>query len=599
VDLLSRGPDPDALRRVASSSRRVRFVSRWLAAASVEADEEGLARLRREFGPDAVRRVTRLRWTNAPAPSVPVEVAPKRTTASLPYGPSLTQLAQIQVDQLHARGLSGRGIRILVLDTGFWTDHAAFAQLAVADEWDFVFEDPVTANEPGDVSGQHNHGTAVLGTMAGYAPGELVGAAYGAEVLLAKTEDLRSETQLEEDNFVAALEWGEALGADVATASLGYTSFDDGFSYPPEAYDGDTAVTTRAMDDAVALGIVACGAAGNDGPGSSSLMTPGDADSMITVGAVDSLGTVRAFSSRGPTHDQRIKPDVAAQGYATVASTANGGYGRLAGTSMATPLVAGAAALLLELHPDWTPMQLRDAVWTTATQSGAPDNDMGYGLMQAHDAGFAVSDPVYPLPFDEIDPPEGASTSGPVTFRWHEAVDLQTPDAIDYWVHLSSDLEFADTVGMWRAGHDTVRTIDFLPSGSFAWRVIAIDPQQHERVTAGRSIQTSTSTGADVPVAPSWVRVGPPVPNPFNPSVRLSIELREPARLQANLFDAAGRHVRRLLDRRLPAGDHFLDWNGRDEAGRPVSSGTYLARLTFVDDSNRITQLVRRLTLLR
>lgn len=596
---LARGPDPKDLRRVTALARRVRFVSRWLSAVSVEADAATLRQLRREFGADAVRPVARLRWTLPSGDGLLPPSRSKRAQPGLDYGASHAQLAQIQVDQLHALGASGAGVRVLVLDTGFWTEHAALGGIPVVDEWDFVFEDGETANEPGDVPGQHNHGTAVLGALAGYAPGDLVGAAYGVEVLLAKTEDVGSETQLEEDNFVAALEWGEALGADVATASLGYTAFDDGFAYPPEAFDGDTAVTSRAMDDVVALGVTACAAAGNRGPGPSTLTTPGDADSVITVGAVDSLDAVRNFSGRGPTYDGRIKPDVAARGFQTVASTADGGYALLSGTSMSTPLVAGAAALLLELHPGWTPLQVGDALRATASQAATPDNDLGHGVLRVFDAAFEVEEPVVPLPFHLLQPEDGAVTTGPVIFRWEHATDLQAPDALDYWIQFGADATFTETVGLWPAGPDTVRTLDFLPTGSFAWRVIAVDPEQHERATGSRAIETSTPLGTGTPPATVWARVGPPVPNPFNPAVRLRIELRRPSTLRVSIHDAAGREVRRLETRRLPAGEHSVSWEGRDDAGRDVSSGIYLARLHFVNDTKQALQLVRRLTLLR
>jgi serine protease AprX len=605
---LIRGPDPASVSRVAAMVERVRFVSRWLSAVSVEVDAPGLERLRQEFGAQAVRPVARLRWVVPDAMDAAPEAGKRdagsraneeRTSAgTLDYGPSEQQNAQIQVDALHAEGLSGAGVRVLVLDTGFLTSHPALSHLDVVAEWDFVFGDGVTHDQPQDVPGQQNHGTAVLGTLAGYAPGQLIGPAYGADVLLAKTEDVRSETQLEEDNFVAALEWGEALGADVATASLGYTGFDDGFVYPPEAYDGNTAVTTRAMDDAVALGVVACGAAGNRGPDPSSLMTPGDADSMITVGAVDSVDAIRNFSSRGPTYDGRIKPDVVARGFQTVASAANGTYGLYSGTSLATPLVAGAAALLLELHPEWNPIQLRAALWSTASQSSTPDNDRGFGVVRAHDAGFAVEDPVVPLPFALIDPADGASTSSAVTFRWHRPRDFQTPADLDSWVQFSTNADFADTVGVWSAGEDTTRTIDFLPSGSFHWRVVVIDPQGHTRASGGRSIHTNSTASPEAPSA-AWVRVSPPVPNPFNPSVRLRVELRRPAQVQIDVYDAAGRRVRSLGSTHMTAGEQSFLWDGRDQTGADVSSASYLARLRFTDQAGRVEQVVRRLTLLR
>src|SRR5207247_6214951 len=164
------------------------------------------------------------------------------------------------------------------------------------------------------------------------------------------TEDVRRETRGEEDNYVAALEWAASIGVDIASSSLGYLAFDNGFSYTPSQLNGDVAVTTVAADSAAARGILVVTAAGNEGPGFRTLVTPGDADSVITAGAEDSLGTIASFSSRGPTADGRLKPDLTAPGVA-VCTVAGGPLGRLSGTSFATPILAAAAALVKQLHP--------------------------------------------------------------------------------------------------------------------------------------------------------------------------------------------------------------------------------------------------------
>ena len=79
--------------------------------------------------------------------------------------------------------------------------------------------------------------------VAGDVPGRLRGIARGASFLLAKTEDVRSETRVEEDNYVAALEWADSIGVDIASSSLAYLVFDNGFSYTPSQLNGDVAVT--------------------------------------------------------------------------------------------------------------------------------------------------------------------------------------------------------------------------------------------------------------------------------------------------------------------------------------------------------------------
>ena len=138
--------------------------------------------------------------------------------------------------------------------------------------------------------------------------------AYSCKYLLAKTEMVNDEIVAEEDFYVAALEWGEALGADIASSSLGYL---DWYTYEDDL-DGQTAITTRGIDYASSLGMVCVTAAGNEGnTGWYHIIAPADADSVISVGAVDAFNVTPSFSSHGPTADGRIKPEVLARGVAT------------------------------------------------------------------------------------------------------------------------------------------------------------------------------------------------------------------------------------------------------------------------------------------
>jgi hypothetical protein len=216
-------------------------------------------------------------------------------------------------------------------------------------------------------------------------PGNIVGVAPDAAYILAKTEDVRSETRAEEDNWVAALEWADSLGATVVSSSLGYLEFDDGWAYPPDSLNGDVAVTTVAADAAAARGITVVTAAGNRGPGFRTLITPGDGDSVITAGAEDSLGALASFSSRGPTADGRLKPDLVAPGVQVfvVDPFSGSGFARINGTSAATPLIAGTAALLQQLHPTYSPIDVRTALSRYADGAATPDSLRGWGRPDA------------------------------------------------------------------------------------------------------------------------------------------------------------------------------------------------------------------------
>ena len=220
--------------------------------------------------------------------------------------------------------------------------------------------------------------------MAGYAPGNLIGPAFKSEYLLAKTEIMAEEIQQEEDNYVAALEWGEALGAEVMCASLGYL---DWYTYAD--LDGNTAVTTIGIDIASSLGVICVNSAGNEGDDPwYYIITPADADSVISVGAVLQSGIIASFSSHGPTFDGRIKPEVCALGVSTycVRSNTQNDYRTASGTSFSAPLVAGAAAVILSANSSWTNMLVREALMMTASQYSSPDNTYGYGIINTWEA---------------------------------------------------------------------------------------------------------------------------------------------------------------------------------------------------------------------
>jgi serine protease AprX len=316
---------------------------------------------------------------------------PKHFDSPFDYGSSLVQNELIHVPEVHRQGIHGEGVLIAVFDTGFWLKHEALQHLLgkVVAAYDFINHDPIVENDDEqDLPSQHVHGSQVLSVMAGYQPGQLIGPAFGADFILAKTEDLKSETPVEEDNWIAAAEWADSLGADIVSASVGYLDW-----YTYEDMDGNTAPITIAADLAVKKGILVVTGAGNEGNDSwHYVIAPADGDSVMAVGAVNPNGLIASFSSVGPTYDGRIKPEVVAMGVSVtgIAISANDGsssaYSSLAGTSFSTPQAAGAAALVLSAHPQLTPMQVREALMKTADRAGAPDNTYGYGLINALNA---------------------------------------------------------------------------------------------------------------------------------------------------------------------------------------------------------------------
>lgn len=320
------------------------------------------------------------------------------------YGPSYPQLSLLQIPQLHELGWDGSGVLVCLLDTGFWLGHECFASLKVVATWDFIFGDEDVQDGP---EGQQDHGTSTLSVIAGFQEGELIGAAFGASYALAKTEDIGSETPIEEDYWIAGLEWADSLGVDVVSSSLGYARFDDGTGYTYQDLDGNTARTTRAADLAVAKGMVVVTAAGNerDKPWHY-IVTPADGDSVLAVGAVDMEGNPAPFSSVGPTADGRIKPDLVAPGVGVWSADIRSSYTYKRGTSFSTPLVAGAAALLLQIDPTLTPMEIRDRLCSAGSQASSPDTLMGWGIPNVLKASGLFTPQnylwCYPNPFRQV-----------------------------------------------------------------------------------------------------------------------------------------------------------------------------------------------------
>ncbi len=388
---------------------RLRTKSRLFNAISVEIDAEMIGQIELL---DFVQSIDKVHLSRQRFPK-PQPLGIKKLSVhqyELDYGPSATQLNQINVPALHAKGIYGNGVLIGILDSGFnlLYSHTAFDSLDIVAAWDFADNDD-------DVTG-HSHGTNTLSVLAGYAPGNLIGPAFKASFLIARTEVAGSETPAEEDYWIAGIEWADSMGADIVSSSLGYYEFDDPENdYRYRDLDGKSARTTIAAEHAAENGILIFNSAGNEyGDPWNYIITPADGERVMAVGGVTSTGMHASFSSVGPTADGRIKPDIAAMGVNVVAASAydpNNFY-TVDGTSFSCPLAAGVGALLLSAFPEAAPEEIRQALKQTASQANNPDTSLGWGIINAAAAYNLLAGvksgsvsmglkPNYPNPFND------------------------------------------------------------------------------------------------------------------------------------------------------------------------------------------------------
>ncbi|HEY6159637.1 MAG TPA: S8 family serine peptidase [Bacteroidia bacterium] len=346
---------------------------------------------------------------------------------ALNYGQSYNQANQIGAVCLHNAGFQGQGMVIAVLDDGFYNVDIlpAFDSLRLNNRllgtWDFV-------SGNANVYDDDTHGMEVLSDMAGWIDGSLIGTAPRAQYWLLRTEDAATEYLVEEDNWVAGIEFADSVGADVVNTSLGYTQFDDvAMNHVYADLDGNTTVIARAADFGCAAGMFICCCAGNSGTQPwYYIWSPADADSILAVGAVDNSGVIAGFSSHGPTADGRIKPNTCARGSGATVAASSGGITTASGTSFASPITCGAVACLWQAHPNFTNMQLFNAIQQSANNYSTPDNTYGYGIPDFCAANILLSSQNGPVPgSDQLLASFPDPFTSEVDFSFYSASDQQ------------------------------------------------------------------------------------------------------------------------------------------------------------------------------
>ncbi|MGW0121455.1 S8 family serine peptidase [Streptomyces sp. NPDC003327] len=314
---------------------------------------------------------------------------------------------QVRAPEAWAAGYDGTGTTVAVLDTGADAEHPDLKGRIAASE---NFTDSDTAAD------RQGHGTHTLSTVGGSGAasgGTKKGVAPGARLLNGKV--LNDHGSGATSWIIAGMEWAVAQGADVVSMSLGN----------PSETDCDDPMSAAAEQLAQTQGTLFVVAAGNTGPSLNTVSSPGCAPGVLTVGAVDRDDSTAYFSSRGPTANEAhtLKPEITAPGVAVSAAAAGGrgvyAYRSMSGTSMATPHVAGAAAILKQRHPDWTARQLKAALVSSADSDVPGDvREAGGGRL---DVKAAVDQTVLGAP---------AVQGG--TFSWPQHASDRTSVAVPY-----------------------------------------------------------------------------------------------------------------------------------------------------------------------
>lgn len=309
----------------------------------------------------------------------------KRTSLVLQQEPSDTIYAdafeQIKIhngDFLHESGYRGQGMTIAVIDGGFTgvnTPGSYFENISIKGTKHFVHKYET-------VFDYTTHGTYVLSCMAANHPGKYMGTAPEADYWLFCSEDMSSEYPVEEDYWVAAAEYADSIGVDIINSSLAYSTFNGvGMSHTYSQLDGKTTQITKGAEIAVRKGIFVVSSAGNEGNTSwRYIQAPADGKNVFTVGAVRTDSVVGFFSSRGPTYDGRIKPDVMAVGEQTYLLNPSGSIIRSNGTSYSAPIMTGLVACFWQANPQFDNKELADIIRQASDRYVNPNNDYGNGI---------------------------------------------------------------------------------------------------------------------------------------------------------------------------------------------------------------------------
>lgn len=392
-------------------------------------------------------------------------------------------------------GYTGQGVTAAILDTGIDTTHPDLDDGLVVAARNF--------SDSGTVLDKNGHGTHVASVVAGSgaaSEGLRKGIAFQADLMNVKV--LGDDGTGPMSDVINGMEWAAEHDADIVNMSLGAKGvYTDGSDPASQAVD-------ELTEEYGTLFVIA---AGNDGPGDSTVTTPGTADTALTVGAVDKSDQLAGFSSRGPrAGDYALKPDLTAPGVDIIAARAAGTsrgepvgkyYTKMSGTSMAAPHVAGAAALLMDQHPDWTWLEVKNALASTAElgdytvyQQGGGRIDVGRAVTQGvYAVSGSLSMGYFPYPQSDVTP-----VNRTITYRNTTGTDV----TLDLSANISTEKGVTPPPAMFSLDKDTVT----VPAGGTADVEVVMDPTAGEYGLYGGWITASSGPDITVHTAIGWYK---------------------------------------------------------------------------------------------
>ncbi|GHB39065.1 peptidase [Streptomyces viridiviolaceus] len=449
-------------------------------------------------------------------------------------------------------GFRGDGVKVAVLDTGADASHPDLAG-RITEAKDFS-----GSSGTGDVFGHGTHVASIVGGSGAASDGSRKGVAPDADLLIGKV--LGDDGYGSESQVIAGMEWAASEGAQVVNMSLG----------SEQATDGRDPMSLALNELGRRTGTLFVVAAGNSGEqGARTVGSPGAADAALTVGAVDRDDSLAAFSSRGPRlGDDSVKPDVTAPGVGIVAARAAGTtmgdpvdehHVAASGTSMATPHVAGAAALLAQRHPDWDGTALKDALISSAdTMTGQKVTEQGGGRIDVAAALGPVS-ATGTVTLGSFEAGTTAPRTVPLTYTNSSAEDV-TLTLTPRWSEADGRAVPAEAL---RLGSGTVR----VPAGGTAEVPLTLDPAH---VPQGKYYGYVSGTASDDAVTVHTT---------------LSLVVHGPVhRLTVRTLDKDGDRVQALPT--IWGAEGFVDYTDPDTAVAEVEEGVYSVSHASIDTAS-------------